>query len=84
MERFDVVLDKGCADTFQFRGRTNETPRLLAMLFKSVASVLKPGGKLIIVTPKRRIKVSQVRPVWVVSLTQTLHSDPPPLAMARG
>ena len=75
--------DKGCADTFQFRGRTNETPRLLAMLFKSVASVLKPGGKLIIVTPKRRIKVSQVRPVWVVSLTQTLHS-PPPLAMARG
>ena len=54
---FDVVLDKGCADTFQFRARTSETPRLLSKLFKSVESVLRPGGQLIIITPKRRIKV---------------------------
>lgn len=53
---FDVVVDKGCADTFQFRGKTNESDELLRQLFHSVYAVLRPGGAYLVVTPRRKVK----------------------------
>lgn len=53
---FDVVVDKGCADTFQFRCKTSESERLLRRLFRSVHAVLRPGGAYLVVTPKKKVK----------------------------
>jgi SAM-dependent methyltransferase len=53
---FDVVVDKGCADTFQFRAKTNESDALLRRLFRSVHAVLRPGGVYLVVTPRKKVK----------------------------
>lgn len=53
---FDVVVDKGCADTFQFRGKTSESDGLLRSLFRSVHAVLRPGGAYLVVTPRKKVK----------------------------
>jgi len=50
----DVVVDKGLADTLQFRARTRESRDLRQRLFKEVYRVLAPGGLYAMVTPKKQ------------------------------
>lgn len=53
---FDIVVDKGCADTFQFRAKTNESDGLLRRLFRSVHTALRPGGAYLVITPRKKVK----------------------------
>ena len=58
--RYHVVLDKGCLDTFLFRNTrgkksTERHPPLLATLLLNVSKMLQPGGRYIVVSPRRRI-----------------------------
>lgn len=58
--RYDVVLDKGCLDTFLFRNSrgkksTERHPPLLATLLLNVSKMLQPGGRYIVISPRRRI-----------------------------
>jgi hypothetical protein len=57
---YDVVLDKGCLDTFLFRNSrgnksTDRHPPLLAALLLNVSKMLQPGGKYVVISPRRRI-----------------------------
>ena len=57
---YDIVLDKGCLDTFLFRNSrgnksTDRHPPLLAALLFNVSKMLQQGGKYIVISPRRRI-----------------------------
>jgi len=63
---FDLVIDKGCLDTFKFRSKTNVGESLEQRVISEILSALKPGGCYICVSARRRIvslKV-QVGGVW--------------------
>lgn len=49
-----AVVDKGLADTLQFRARTRESRALRRALFAEVSRILAPGGVYAMVTPKVR------------------------------
>eukprot|EP00439_Symbiodinium_sp_Y106_P040455 s2300_g4.t4 len=49
-----AVVDKGLADTLQFRARTRESRALRRALFAEVYRILAPGGVYAMVTPKVR------------------------------
>lgn len=52
---YDVIFDKGCLDTFLFRGGHKEREPLVRKLLDNVHSWLKDGGKYIVMTPRSRI-----------------------------
>jgi len=52
----DLIFDKGCFDTFQFRAKSNSTDQLQTKLLSEVLRLLKPSGFYIIITPKKRLK----------------------------
>jgi len=56
----NMVLDKGCLDTFLFRCKTHDKSiskhsPLLTQLLNNVYKMLKVGGLYVIITPRRRI-----------------------------
>lgn len=51
---FDAVIDKHTSDTLQFRSRTRDGPLLLAGMLAHVQRVLRPEGRFVVVTPRRR------------------------------
>jgi len=48
----DLVVDKGMADTLQFRAKTKQSRALRRALFAEVFRVLTPGGVYVMTTPK--------------------------------
>ena len=62
--KFDLVLDKGTSDTFQFRAKNSESKQLLVQLFKEVYRTLSASGVYLIVTPKRRIRYLNSAVKW--------------------
>jgi SAM-dependent methyltransferase len=58
---FDAVVDKGTSDTLSFRVSTKLKEMRTVMLRSFLAEsyrVLRPGGRLLIITTRNRIKVS--------------------------
>lgn len=60
--KYDIIIDKGCLDTFLFRNvrgarSTERHPPLIASLLKNVHSMLRSGsaGKYIIISPRKRL-----------------------------
>lgn len=51
----DVILDKGCLDTFLFRSGHQQRESLLRTLLDNVFQWLKDGGQYIVMTPRSRI-----------------------------
>ncbi len=61
---FDVVVDKGTSDTLSFRVSTKLKEMRTVMLRSFLAEsfrVLQPGGRLLIITTRSRIKVGLTR-----------------------
>jgi len=57
-KRYDFVLDKGCLDTFLFRGRNkkvNEDNLLVRTLLDNIHEWLKSDGKYILLSPRKRL-----------------------------
>lgn len=55
-QKFHLVLDKGCLDTFLFRSGKNEETSILHTLLDNIHSWLKEDGKYIIFSPRQKIK----------------------------
>jgi len=51
----DVILDKGCLDTFLFRSGYNERENLVRRMLENVYRGLKDGGRFIVMTPRSRV-----------------------------
>lgn len=52
---FDVVIDKGTADTLQFRTKARRSHQLLMEMLREVHRVLTPRGVYYCITPRRRL-----------------------------
>lgn len=52
--RFDMILDKGCSDTFLFRSAIKERKRMVGTLLNNVHKWLNDGGKYIVMTPREK------------------------------
>lgn len=58
VKKYDFVLDKGCLDTFLFRGRNkkvNEDNVLVRTLLDNIHEWLKSYGKYILLSPRKRL-----------------------------
>lgn len=55
--KFDVILDKGCLDTFIFRSGHQERERLVHSLLDNVHKWLKDEGKYVVMTPRGKVKL---------------------------
>ena len=53
----DVILDKGCLDTFLFRSGHQEREHLVETLLDNVHRWLRHGGKYVVVTPRSRVRL---------------------------
>jgi SAM-dependent methyltransferase len=58
-DNFDMVLDKGCLDTFLFRSRQQVQTELVRKLLDNVHCWLADGGKYLVLSP--RSKLAQLR-----------------------
>lgn len=56
-QTFDIILDKGCLDTFLFRSETRIQDKLTETLLNRIHSMLKPNGKYIVITPRPKSKI---------------------------
>jgi SAM-dependent methyltransferase len=54
-QHFDVVMDKGCLDTFLYRSSHGE--KLVISLLENVHQMLKNDGRYIIFSPRRKIRL---------------------------
>ena len=55
--KFDVIVDKGCLDTFLFRSSHQEREHLVCTLLDNIHKWLKDdGGKYIVITPRPKVK----------------------------
>jgi SAM-dependent methyltransferase len=57
MDSSNVILDKGCLDTFLFRSGHQVSEQLVKTLLDNVHRWLKDNGKYIVFTPRRRLKL---------------------------
>jgi SAM-dependent methyltransferase len=53
---FDVIVDKGCLDTFLFRSGHQEREHLVCTVLNNIHKCLKDGGKYIVITPRQKVK----------------------------
>lgn len=53
--KYDVVLDKGCFDTFLFRSQSKKKLRLIQTLLDNIYMWLKEGGVYIVLSPRSKI-----------------------------
>jgi SAM-dependent methyltransferase len=53
----NVILDKGCFDTFLFRSGHQVSKQLVKRLLDNIHRWLKDGGKYIVLTPRSKLKL---------------------------
>jgi hypothetical protein len=58
VKRFNLILDKGCLDTFLFRSQHNVQEKLITQLLDNIHRWLQmTNGKYVILTPRSKLKL---------------------------
>jgi SAM-dependent methyltransferase len=56
-ERWDLILDKGCLDTFFFRSKSRGGTSIATNLLDRVCTLLQPAGVYLILSPRSKLKI---------------------------
>lgn len=72
----DVILDKGCLDTFLFRSEHQEREHLVETLLDNVHRWLRDGGIYVVLTPRSRVRLLRDYKGFI-SVRRTVLSESP-------
>ena len=73
-QQFDVVVDKGTADTFLFRVKRCKARTKICDYFCGVQHILSPGGHFLLISPRKKIYKLGSYSCWTLR-TQKLNNQ---------